>query len=131
MVLKAKSDGKKANQPLVIGKEYKVIDIATPFTMHCFLADILNRLWILAILYYPKTPAYMLTVIWDDNFDVNKYRYDHIQMNKSVELGTGRFYVEIDNEKYTVRHYWNDYFESNTKSVKQLIRNHTIKEIID
>jgi len=30
MVLKAKNDGKKAGQPLIIGKEYKVIDISTP-----------------------------------------------------------------------------------------------------
>jgi len=72
-----------------------------------------------------------MTVIWDDNFDVNKYRYEHIQMNKSVDPKTLRFYVEIDNEKYTVRHYWNDYFESNTKSVMQLMRNHTLEEIID
>lgn len=122
MVLKARSDGSKANQPLVIGKEYKVIDISTPGGHPKPLMDFTN-------LILPKEPRYMLGVICDDNFDVDKYRYTHIQM-KTVPNEQSGFSVNIDGVDYKVRSFWNDYFFSNTKTVTQEMRNKKLNDVL-
>jgi hypothetical protein len=123
MVLKAKTVGLFPSQPLVIGKEYKIIDISTPGGHPKPFMDFTN-------LIIPEGPTYMLDVICDDNFDVDKYRYQHIQMKRvpNKELG---FSVNIDGVDYKVRSFWNDYFYSNTETVRQEIRNNKINEVLD
>lgn len=123
MVLKARSRG---TQPLVIGKEYKIIDISTPGGHPKPFMDFTN-------LILPEMATYMLDVICDDNFDVDKYRYQHIQMKRvpNKELG---FSVNIDGVDYKVRSFWNDYFYSNTETVREgisILRNNKINEILN
>jgi hypothetical protein len=125
MVLKARSIG-TGTQPLVIGKEYKIIDISTPGGHPKPFMDFTN-------LILPEKATYMLDVICDDNFDVDKYRYQHIQMKRvpNKELG---FSVNIDGVDYKVRSFWNDYFYSNTETVRDgisILRNNKINEILD
>jgi len=125
MVLKARSIG-TGTQPLVIGKEYKIIDISTPGGHPKPFMDFTN-------LILPEKATYMLDVICDDNFDVDKYRYQHIQMKRvpNKELG---FSVNIDGVDYKVRSFWNDYFYSNTETVREgisILRNNKINEILD
>jgi hypothetical protein len=125
MVLKARSKGTDT-QPLVIGKEYKIIDISTPGGNPKPFMDFTN-------LILPEKATYMLGVICDDNFDVDKYRYQHIQMKRvpNKELGAS---VNIDGVDYKVRSFWNDYFYSNTETVREGIarlRDNKINEILD
>ena len=111
MVLKSTSEG-TANQPLVKGKEYKIVDVTlASVSKPCPLFDFRNTI-------ITKSPRYTYLVIWDDDFDLEKYRWDYIQ----TRMLAGHKVI-IEGVEYNVRYYWNDYFEPNDRWLTAIRRN--------